>query len=373
MGMSAFYTGAPDDAESIRTIHRALDLGVTFFDTAEIYGPYINEELVGRALDGPPGRGRPRHQVRPCRTAAATAGRASTAARTTSAPRSRARCAARHRPHRPLLPAPRGPGDADRGDHRRARGAGRAGQDPPPRPLGGGGRTFRRAHAVHPVTALQSEYSLWSRDPEDGLLPLLRELGIGFVPYSPARPRLPHRRDPLDRRPRRRRLPPRPTRASPARTSPANLRLVDEVEAVAAEVGATPAQVALAWLLAQGDDIVPIPGTKRVAALEENVAADGRADAGPARAADRDRPAGRRPVRRHELGQPCDATIQKTPPARPLPTGVCRGRPDRRPVVSSRAHTFGARPRRNRNRMVRLLSFSAATVARYFRDRMSRL
>ena len=125
---------------------------------------------------------------------------------------------------------------------------------------------------MHPITALQSEYSLWTRDPEPEVLPLLRELGIGFVPYSP----LGHgfltgtirSADQVDADDWRETTP------ASRRELPANLRLADEVEAIAAEVGATPAQVALAWLLAQGDDIAPIPGTKRVSRLEENVAAD---------------------------------------------------------------------------------------------------
>ena len=137
-----------------------------------------------------------------------------------------------------------------------------------------GPATIRRAHAVHPVAALQTEYSLWTRDPEAELLPLLRELGIGFVPYSP----LGHGfltgtiRSPEDLSDNDwRKTNPRFTGENFQR----NLRIVDEVEAVAAEVGATPAQIALAWLLTQGDDIAPIPGTKRVARIEENTAADG--------------------------------------------------------------------------------------------------
>ena len=133
--------------------------------------------------------------------------------------------------------------------------------------------TIRRAHAVHPITALQSEYSLWTRDPEAHVLPLLRELGIGFVPYSPlgrgfltGKVRSLGDLDDSDFR----RQNPRFTGDNLQR----NLRIVDEVEEIAAEIGATPAQVALAWLLAKGNDIVPIPGTKRVARLEENVAAD---------------------------------------------------------------------------------------------------
>jgi aryl-alcohol dehydrogenase-like predicted oxidoreductase len=134
--------------------------------------------------------------------------------------------------------------------------------------------TIRRAHAVHPITALQTEYSLWTRDPEADLLPLLRELGIGFVPYSPlghgfltGEIRSPEQLADDDWR----KTNPRFTGENFRR----NLRIVDEVKAVASEAGATPAQIALAWLLAQGDDIAPIPGTKRVARVEENAAADG--------------------------------------------------------------------------------------------------
>ena len=136
-----------------------------------------------------------------------------------------------------------------------------------------GPATIRRAHAVHPVAALQTEYSLWTRDPEAELLPLLRELGIGFVPYSPLGHgfltgdiRSPEQLSDDDWR----KTNPRFTGENFQR----NLRIVDEVQSVAAEVGATPAQIALAWLLAQGDDIAPIPGTKRVARVEENTAAD---------------------------------------------------------------------------------------------------
>src|SRR5438552_3402001 len=137
-----------------------------------------------------------------------------------------------------------------------------------------GPTTVRRAHAVHPITALQTEYSLWTRDPEAVLLPLLRELGIGFVPYSPlghgfltGQVRSPEQLSDDDWRKNNPRF--------SGENFQRNLRIVAEVEAVAAEARATPAQIALAWLLAQGDDIAPIPGTKRVARVEENTAADG--------------------------------------------------------------------------------------------------
>ena len=171
--------------------------------------------------------------------------------------------AARHRPHRPVLPAPRRPEHADRGHRRRARRARRRGQDPPHRSLRGRARHDPPRPRRPPVTALQSEYSLWTRDPEPKVLPVLRELGIGFVPYSPLgrgflTGEIRSTDDFADDDSRK--TNPRFTGENFQR----NLRAVDEVEAIAAEVGATPAQVALAWVLAQGDDIAPIPGTKRV-------------------------------------------------------------------------------------------------------------
>ena len=189
MTMAGTYTteGAVDDAESIRTIHRALDLGVTHIDTAEIYGPFHSEEVVGRAVQGR------RDEV----VIATKFGLVGTtpAARPGTVDSSPANIRAavegslqppRHRPHRPVLPAPRRPGHADRGDRRRGRRADRRGQGPAtsacPKPAPA---TIRRAHAVQPVAALQTEYSLWTRDVEDEILPLLRELGIGLVPYSP--------------------------------------------------------------------------------------------------------------------------------------------------------------------------------------------
>ncbi|MGZ4681316.1 MAG: aldo/keto reductase [Acidimicrobiales bacterium] len=272
MGMSAAYTGAgSDDAESIRTIHRALDLGVTFIDTAEIYGPLTNEELVGRALKDR------RDQV----VIATKFGFMSNTGR------------------RGLDSSPANIHLAVEGSLRRLQTdyvdlyyQHRVDPDTPiedtvgamaelvaqgkVRHLGlseAGPTTIRRAHAIHPITALQSEYSLWTRDPEEGVLDVLRELGIGFVPYSP----LGHgmltgairSMDDLADDDWR--------KTNPRFTGEnfrANLRIVEEVEAVARDIDATPAQVAIAWLLAQGDDIAPIPGTKRVSRLEENVAAD---------------------------------------------------------------------------------------------------
>ena len=259
MGMSHGYTGAgSDDDESIRTIHRALDLGVTLIDTAEVYGPYINEELVGRAIAGPPRPGRAGHQVRadlPHRTAGRRQqpGQHPGGGRGVAAP-------ARHRPHRPLLPAPRRPEHADRGDRRRPR---RAGRGPGKvRHIGLSEAwidTIRRAHAVHPITALQSEYSLWTRDQEE-VLPRAARARDRSRALLAARPRLPHRRNPLPRGPRRRRLRARTNPRFTGENFQRNLALADEVQAVAAEVGATPAQVALAWLLARGDRHRPHPG-----------------------------------------------------------------------------------------------------------------
>ncbi|MET9186357.1 aldo/keto reductase [Streptomyces tendae] len=273
MGMSAFYTGAGrDEAESIRTIRRAVDLGVTHLDTAEVYGPYINEELLGRAIKGRRDEvvlatkfGLVSHSGRP--------GPDSTPANIHTAVDGSLRRLGTDRidlyyQHRvdPNTPVEETVGalselvEAGKVLHIGLSEAAAA--------------TVRRAHAVHPVAAVQSEYSLWTRDPEAEVLPTLRELGIGLVPYAP----LGHgfltggirTLDGLDAADWRRSNP-RFTGDNLTR----NLRIVDQVREVADEVGATPAQVALAWLLAQGDGIAPIPGTKRIDRLEENSAADG--------------------------------------------------------------------------------------------------
>jgi aryl-alcohol dehydrogenase-like predicted oxidoreductase len=275
MGMSAAYAiGGFDDTESIRTVHRAIDLGVTLIDTAEVYGPYINEELLARAL-----RGR-RDQV----VLATKFGLISHTGRhgLDSSP-GNIRVAVegslkrletdhidlyyQHRLDRgtPIEDTVGALGELVAAGKIRHIGLSEVGVD-----------TIRRAHAVHPITAVQSEYSLWTRDPEDKVLDLLREIGIGFVPYSPlgrgfltgairSTAELPD----TDYR----------------KTNPRffdenfghNLSSADELRDISADIGATPAQVALAWLLAKasgGPDIVPIPGTKRVVRLEENAGAD---------------------------------------------------------------------------------------------------
>ncbi len=275
MGMSAFYTGkGQDDAESIRTIHRALDLGVTLLDTAEMYGPYINEELLGRAIadrrddvviatkwgtllhrgDGSYGRDGSPENMR------------------LSVEGSLARLGTDHidlyYQHRmdPAVPI-----EDTVGEFAALIAEGKI--------LGYGlseasAETIRRAHAVHPVTAVQTEYSLWTRHVEESILPTVRELGIGFVPYSPlGRGFLTgtiRSLDGFDEADFRRNNP-----RFEGENLEANIRIVEQVDAVAAQLGATAGQVALAWLLAQGDDIVPIPGTKRVSYLEENAGADG--------------------------------------------------------------------------------------------------
>jgi aryl-alcohol dehydrogenase-like predicted oxidoreductase len=275
MGMSTAYTGAgSDDAESIRTIHRALDLGVTFLDTAEIYGPFTNEELVGRAIQGRRDQVVVATKFGMVSHAGGGPGHldSSPANLRTAVEGSLRRLGTDHidlyYQHRV---DPNTPIEDTVGALAELVAQGKIGH------IGlseAGVNTIRRAHAIHPITALQSEYSLWTRDPEAKILPLLRELGIGFVPYSP----LGHgfltgtiRSIEELADDDWRKTNPRFTGENLQR----NLRIADEVEAVAAEAGATPAQVALAWLLAKGDDIAPIPGTKRVSRVEENIAADG--------------------------------------------------------------------------------------------------
>ena len=272
MGMSGAYSGhSLDEAESIRTIHRALDLGVTLLDTAEVYGPYTNEELVGRAI-----KGRRDDVVVATKFGFLSHTRASGPDSSPANIRTAVEGSLRrlgtdridlyyqHRvdPQTPIEDTVGVLAELVAEGKIRHIGLSEAWVG-----------TIRRAHAVHPITALQSEYSLWTRDPEDEVLPVLRELGIGFVPYSPlghgfltgALRSIDDLADDDWRRTN-----PRFTGENFRR----NLAIADEVDAIAAEAGATPAQVALAWLLAKGDDIAPIPGTKRADRLEENVAAD---------------------------------------------------------------------------------------------------
>lgn len=274
MGMSAYYTGAGvDDDASIQTIRRALDLGITLIDTAEVYGPYTNEELVGRAIAGR------RDEVVLATKFGLISHRQESSNRIDSSPEnirtavegSLERLGTDHidlyYQHRvdPETPIEETVGVLseliDEGKVLHI-GLSEAGPD-----------TIRRAHAVHPITALQTEYSLWTRDPEAEILPLVRELGIGFVAYSPlGRGFLTGQIrsiDQLDADDFRRNNP----RFADGNFEQ-NLAIVDAVESVAKEAGATPAQVALAWLLSQGNDIAVIPGTKRVSRLEENAAAD---------------------------------------------------------------------------------------------------
>jgi aryl-alcohol dehydrogenase-like predicted oxidoreductase len=275
MAMSGYYLDpTSSDAESIRTIQRAVELGVTHIDTAEIYGPYANEELVGRALKGRrdnvvlatkfgfvshSGGGPGVLDSSPANIRIAVEGSLKRL-RT-----DRIDLYYQHRVDSNTLIEDTVGALAELVAEGKVRHIGLSEAGP---------TTIRRAHAVHPIAALQTEYSLWTRDPEDALLPLLRELGIGFVPYSP----LGHGfltgtiRSPDD-------LADDDWRKNNPRFAQGNfeqnLRIVEEVEAIANELGATLGQVALAWLLAQGDDIAPIPGTKRVSRVEENTAADG--------------------------------------------------------------------------------------------------
>jgi aryl-alcohol dehydrogenase-like predicted oxidoreductase len=274
MGMSTAYTGAgEDDAESIRTIHRALDLGVTLLDTAEIYGPFTNEELVGSAIKdrrdqvvlatkfgmvSHAGDGPGHLDSSPANVRTALEG----SLRRLGTDHVDLYYQHRVDPHTPIEDTVGALAELVREGKVRHIGLSEAWVG-----------TIRRAHAVHPIAALQSEYSLFTRDQEQEVLPLLRELGIGFVAYSPlGRGLLTGTVRSLDgfNDTDSRKTNPRFVGENFER----NQRLVDEVEGVAAELGATPGQVALAWLLTKGDDIAPIPGTKRVARVEENVGAD---------------------------------------------------------------------------------------------------
>lgn len=275
MGMSAFYSGAgQDDAGAINTIHRALELGITFFDTAEIYGPYTNEVLLGQALTG-------HREKAVIATKFGTLMHRGDGGRGLDGSPENVRLSVegslkrlntdyidlyyQHRmdPGTPIEETMGALGELVQQGKIRFIGLSEAAPE-----------TIRRANAVHPITALQTEYSLWSREPEEEILPLVRELGIGFVAYSPlGRGFLTGTIRSLDQF----------DKDDFRRTSPrfiggnlqANIGIIDQVERIASDIGVKPAQVALAWVLAQGEDIAPIPGTKRVSYLEENVAADG--------------------------------------------------------------------------------------------------
>ncbi|WGY03365.1 aldo/keto reductase [Nocardioides sp. QY071] len=271
MGMSEFY-GAPDEAAGIATIHRALDLGITFLDTADMYGPFTNEQLVGKAIAGR------RDEVQLATKFGNERAPDGTRLRINGTPDYvRAACDASlqrlgvdhidlYYQHRvdPTVPI-----EDTVGAMKELVEAGKV------RHLGlseASPETIRRAHAVHPVTALQTEYSLFTRDLEDAILPTLRELGIGLVPYSPLGRGIltgAITGTPADGDSRATGYFPRFQGENLA----TNLVLVDKVRELATEHGCTPGQLALAWVLAQGEDVVPIPGTKRVAYLEENAGA----------------------------------------------------------------------------------------------------
>jgi aryl-alcohol dehydrogenase-like predicted oxidoreductase len=272
MGMSEFY-GRADESEAIATIQRALDLGVTLFDTSDMYGPYTNEELLGRAL-----RGRREQALVATKFGVVRDPNDPTKRGIEGSPEYVRRSIEgslgrlgleyvdlyyQHRvdPDTPIEETVGAMAELVRQGKVRYIGLSEAAPD-----------TIRRAHAVHPISALQTEYSLWTRDPEDEVLPTVRELEIGFVAYSPlgrgflsGRLQSPDDLEEGDFR----RMNPRFQGENFQR----NLGLVERVREIAEEKAVTPAQLALAWVLAQGEDIVPIPGTKRRERLEENVSA----------------------------------------------------------------------------------------------------
>jgi aryl-alcohol dehydrogenase-like predicted oxidoreductase len=271
MGMSEFY-GTADDGEAVATINRALDLGVAFLDTADMYGVGANERLVGKAIagrrDGVVLATKFGNERRPDGTWVGRNGRPEyvRSACDASLERLGVETIDLYYQHRV---DPDTPIEETVGAMAELVAAGKV------RYLGlseAAPATIRRAHSVHPISALQTEYSLWTRDPEDEVLPTTRELGIGFVAYSPlGRGFLTGRIrsvEDLDEDDFRRRNP-----RFQDENFGRNLDLVERVEEIAAEKGVTPGQLALAWVLSRGEDVVPIPGTKRRSYLEENVAA----------------------------------------------------------------------------------------------------
>ena len=272
MGMAAFYGQASDEAQATAVIHRALDLGVTFFDTAEMYGPHTNEIQVGKALAGK------RDQAfvatkfgigyNADRTALTVDGSPANVRRAIEGSLKRLNMdyvdlyyLHRVDANTPIEETVGAMGELVKEGKVRFLGLSEAAPE-----------TIRKAHATHPITALQTEYSLWSREPEDGILETVRELGIGFVPYSPlGRGFLSGDIKSIDD------LEPGDFRRSNPRfmgeNFQKNLDLVEAIKGIAADKGVTAAQLALAWVLAQGEDLVPIPGTRRIATLEQNAAA----------------------------------------------------------------------------------------------------
>ena len=271
MGMSEFY-GEADESEAVRTIHRALELGVNFLDTADMYGPFTNERLVGRAIAD-----RREQVVLATKFGNVRGENGERFGIRGDAEYVRQACDAslqrlgvdhidlyyQHRVDKSVEIEETVGAMKELVEAGKVRHLGLSEAAP---------ETIRRAHAVHPITALQTEYSLWTRDPEDRILPTVRELGIGFVAYSPigrgflsGRFRSPDDFDQGDFRKHHPRF--------QGANFQKNLDLVEKVKEIADEKGVTPGQLALAWVLAQGEDIVPIPGTTRVEHLEENVAA----------------------------------------------------------------------------------------------------